>query len=334
MPFNRKRKNKSESKYELACNEGYCPTLNDREGIAIKQLANRLKAASYKETLTNVLEWQDRNIVFWFERYPLSHILLFFIILLGVSFPILIFQGLWWLIAVLGTILATTLAVMMLMIHNIRKISLKLSWKALWMAIIPNIPLNWLLENKLCVCRDYAKLTASLLFNIYPGSEIYFAHAPRHVATGIMVEKKLYVLDKYLPVATIDKWNKRWHKGKHSDKRMERVTGHNLESVILNSFLSETPVAELNTEKLAIEMKKLLNIKEPTDDAEEASLSLWQWKRGAILYEDDEIVNYSLARLLKIKICGEMLEQNQISRIGIDRNKDDLVFRVSFKSIV
>lgn len=27
---------------------------------------------SDRETLTNVLDWQNRNMVFWFERYPLS----------------------------------------------------------------------------------------------------------------------------------------------------------------------------------------------------------------------------------------------------------------------
>ncbi len=332
MHFKRKNKSKSKVKYELACSEGYCPTINERENSAIKQLANRLEAVSDKETLTNVLEWQDRNIVFWFERYPLSHILLVSIVFFVVSLPILYFLRLWWLVAVLGTIPVTTLAIMMLIFYNVRKIPLKELWKVLWNVIKPNNPVNWVLEKKLCVCRDYAKLTACLLLNIYPDAEVYFAHAPSHVATGIMIEQRLYVLDKYLPVATIEKWHERWHKGKHSDRRVERVKGYGLESVDLNSFLSETATAELNTEKLAVEMTKLLKIKEPTADSEVSSLNLPRWKKGAVLYEDNEIVNYSLARLLKRKICCEMLELGQITRIGIDRNKDDLNFRVTFKS--
>ena len=59
--------------------------MEEIENSEIKQLANRLKAVSDKETLTNVLEWQDRNIVFWFERYPLSHILLVSIVFFAVS---------------------------------------------------------------------------------------------------------------------------------------------------------------------------------------------------------------------------------------------------------
>ena len=329
MHFKRKNKSKSKVKYELACSEGYCPTLEEIENSEIKQLANRLKAVSDKETLTNVLEWQDRNIVFWFERYPLSHILLVSIVFFAVSLPILLFLRLWWLVAILGTIPVMTLAIMMLIFHYVRKTSLKELWKVLNL----NNPINWILENRLGVCRDYAKLTAGLLSTIYPDAELYFAHGPSHVATGTMIENKLYILDKQLPVVTIDKWHERWHNRRHPDIRIERVKGQCLESVNLNSLLSETDTTELNTEKLATEMTRLLNIKESEDgDSEVSLLELLRWKRGAVLYEDNEIVNYSLARRLKMKISGEMLELNQATKIEIDRDKGDLIFRVIFKS--
>jgi hypothetical protein len=57
-----------------------------------------------------------------------------------------------------------------------------------------------------------------------------------------------------------------------------------------------------------------------------------QWKKGAILYEDDEIVNYSLARRLKMLISREMLDVNHVINIKIDRKKDDLIFRIEVKS--
>ena len=73
MASNKKREKKSKENYENACWKGYCPSLAERENSRIKELANRLNnGTSDKEVLTNVLEWQDRNIVFWFERYPLS----------------------------------------------------------------------------------------------------------------------------------------------------------------------------------------------------------------------------------------------------------------------
>ena len=214
------------------------------------------------------------------------------------------------------------------MIHSYRKLPLRQLFN-----IFPlSISINSILENKLCVCRDYAKLTACLLFNIYPEKEIYFAHAPSHVATGIMVEKKLYILDKYLPVATIDKWHERWHKGKFSDKTIERIKGTCLESVDLNCLLSKTSSSKLDTDKLANEMKRLLSIQRSTDDTKSASLKILQWKKGVILYEDDEIVNYSLAQWLRIQISAEMIELSQIVNLEITQDEDDLRFQIKYKS--
>lgn len=326
MPFKKMRKEKSKSNYKYACWQGYCPSLAERENSRIKELANRLNATSDKEVLTNVLEWQNRNIVFWFERYPLSFAILGAILaLLVTSLFLMLNAPIWfWCFTVLVSMIATLSSIAIYMIHSYRKLPLK----QLFNIFPPSISINSILENKLCVCRDYAKLTACLLFNIYPEKEIYFVHARGHVATGIMVEKKLYILDKYLPVATIDKWHERWHKGKFSDKTIERIKGTCLESVDLNCLLSETSSSKLDTDKLANEMKRLLSIQRPTDDKKSASLKILQWKKGAILYEDDEIVNYSLAQRLKMIISGEMLDVNHVANIEIDLKKDDLIFRV------
>lgn len=326
MPFKKIRKKKSKKNYKYACWQGYCPSLAERENSRIKELANRLNATSDKEVLTNVLEWQNRNIVFWFERYPLSLAILSAILALLVTSPFLMLSApiLFWCFTVLVSVIVTLSSIAIYMIHSYRKLPLK----QLFNIFPSSISINSILENKLCVCRDYAKLTACLLFNIYPEKEIYFAHAPSHVATGIMVEKKLYILDKYLPVATIDKWHERWHKGKFSDKTIERIKGTCLESVDLNCLLSKTSSSKLDTDKLANEMKRLLSIQRSTDDTKSASLKILQWKKGAILYEDDEIVNYSLAQRLKLIISGEMLDLNHVANIEIDRKKDDLIFRV------
>jgi hypothetical protein len=79
-------------------------------------------------------------------------------------------------------------------------------------------------------------------------------------------------------------------------------------------------------------MKRRLNIQSSTIDTESVSFKIMQWKKGAILYEDDEIVNYSLARRLKMLISREMLDVNHVINIKIDRKKDDLIFRIEVKS--
>ncbi|MDW7776028.1 MAG: transglutaminase-like domain-containing protein [Methanosarcinales archaeon] len=46
----------------------FCPTIEGIENEDLENLANKLKGDSEKETLTNILEWQDRNIQYWNER--------------------------------------------------------------------------------------------------------------------------------------------------------------------------------------------------------------------------------------------------------------------------
>jgi predicted transglutaminase-like protease len=339
MTSNKTREKKSKKNYENACSKGYCPSLAERENRRIEELANRLNATSDKEVLTNVLEWQDRNIDFWFERYPLSLAILdallgVFILgaiiallrtnpFLSLNAPIL-FKCL----TVVASVFVTLSLIAIYMIHSYRKLPLK----HLRGIFASSLSINSILENKLCVCKDYAKLTACLLFKKYPQMEIYFVQAPNHVATGMMIDKKLYILDQRLPVVTINRWHQRWHKYKFSKKTVERAKGTSSESVDLNCLLSKTNLSKLDTDRLANELKRRLSIQSSTIDTEGVPLKIMQWKKGAILYEDDEIVNYSLARRLKMLISREMLDVNHVINIKIDRKKDDLIFRVDLKS--
>lgn len=336
MPFKKKPENKARQRYKHACCSGYCPSLADRENSRIKELANRLKADSKKETLTNISEWQSNNLKYWFERFPLSNILIgfsvsFIVFLIissvvyGISHVYIIW--LWWLVEILGIITATLLAVTILMFIYYRKLSLKHFFKIFRSNLSP----DFLLEKKLAVCRDYAKLSASLLFNIYPETDIYFVQATSHVATGIFVDEKLYILDKYLPVATFEKWHERWHKGIFSKRKVERAKGTSMESVDLNSLLSKTSGTELDTDKLANEMKRLLRIQSSINDDVKFTLRIMNWKKGAVLYEDDEIVNYSLAQRLKMLISAEILEVSRITDLEIFQDKDDLTFQITFR---
>jgi predicted transglutaminase-like protease len=330
MPF-KKSESKLRKNYERACSKGYCPTTKEIENSAIKELANRLKAASEKETLTNILEWQDRNIVSWPERWPLSNLfsaLLFVVVLLFLCLLLIPnSQLLWWIIVMLASSAITVFSIIVILLKLIRKIPV---WDGLKNTFASSISINAFLENKLGVCRDYAKLTACLLANVYPDAEIYFVRAPQHVATGIMIDNSppVYMLDKQLPIVTIDKWHERWHKHRWSEKTMEKVKGNCLESVDIKSYLSKTKSTEPNIEKLVTEMMTLLNIEEQTDD-KAISLKM-PWKKGATLYEDNEIVNYSLARRLETKISSELIRINQITRIKISRQKDDLTFLIRF----
>ncbi|GIU68205.1 MAG: transglutaminase-like protease [Candidatus Pacearchaeota archaeon] len=58
----------------------FLPTKEDIDDKEVKKLANRLKGKNDSETLNNILEWQDKNVDFWEERW------LMFILLVFLSF--------------------------------------------------------------------------------------------------------------------------------------------------------------------------------------------------------------------------------------------------------
>ena len=318
---------------------GYCPTSDEIENDEVKRLANRLKAASYKETLTNILEWQQRNITFWTERNIIPTLLLYvsvaFIVIGSLTFflPAIVFlitqntqllwllQGMWiWLTTFVITI-ATTLIITIWIIRSQRKIPL---WQNLNNIFEPSLPMNALLENKLGVCRDYAKLTACLLQNIYPNQEIYFAQAPYHVATGMKIGDELYMLDQRLPILTKNRWND-YRKPKKPD-RIERFDTIK-KTTLKATFMQKKDKPELNTEELSKRMTDLLIRKQP--DVKTISLEIQiPWKNGAILYEENEMTDYSLARNLVTKISSELVRINQITRIMTSRYKNDLIFQI------
>jgi predicted transglutaminase-like protease len=352
----RKSESKSTSTYEEACRKGYCPTSKEIEDDTIKSLANRLNGSSHEETLTNVLEWQEKNIDFWIERWPLLPFFYFslisvVIILASVAIVLLAYsQVLWWLVAIGLTVPTMTFLIIMVIMHYFSGIPLKEMKNEIGLLENSSIPANILLEKKRGVCRDYAKLTACLLSNIYPDSEIYFIITPIHAATGIKIDE-LYMLDQQLPVLTIDKWYKlRCSHRSHLTNLLQRLNfrkppyaqilkGKHLEQVEdFNSLLPKTNSSEPNTERLLetirAQMNKQLPKKEQTSDAGVLTLNI-RWKKGVIRYEDNEIVNYSLARWLKKQLFNEFLELNQILEVKptVDKDKkNDVIFQISYCS--
>ena len=345
--------------YWFSCHiQGYCPTIDEINNSKVRNLASRLKADSYKESLTNILEWQNRNIEFWTERYPISTLLLAmlqFIFWICVAIAVLFSVGvlllvilqipivLIWFIEIITLFIqnielffaifassgVTMLVVIICVLHSNRKFPWKKILNVLKNVFMPSISIDFLLGNRLGVCKDYAKLTACLLLNMYPNAKVYFVTAPRHVATGINVENRLYMLDQRLPILTIDRWIE-YRKHRKSDK-IERFDPDNktLEKVDKRLFIHAGKAkTEIDTEKLARKLIRLLNIKERIAD-ESAQVEIL-WKNGVILYEEDEFVDYSLARWLKMKISNELIKTSQITRIEVNSQQNDLMFLIHF----
>lgn len=70
----------------------YVPTMEDVNNKDLKILARRLKSGSDEETLSNVLEWQDRNLKYWEERW-LTHTILVFLLFFSAATLYLYFNA-------------------------------------------------------------------------------------------------------------------------------------------------------------------------------------------------------------------------------------------------
>lgn len=233
-----------------------CPTSKDLKNEELKKLAERLKENSEKETLTNILEWQERNIQAWIDRYLLRIVLIFLIfpflyILWCLPCPFLIKLILFILslLVVLADVIYLIPVVLVLFTYLIlllviatyqgpKNLLLVVQGNVIFYAVLfggiigiicylivkckhfvrnrpkvkiyevlsdifcISLPVNKILKYRLAICRDYAKLTAALLFSIYPISKVYFFAIPRHVASAVKINGKYYVLDQKLPVLT------------------------------------------------------------------------------------------------------------------------------------
>jgi predicted transglutaminase-like protease len=372
----------------------FCPDFEeDIENDELKNLAERLKGDSEKETLTNILEWQDRNIQFWWERWPLDLSLKILIpisslLVLTISLPFLlllyyskfleVFALLIVLIAAFFFVLAlsnTTLKIFYLFLsfpfvylftslalripvlaQNILPYTLfymgclgaialimaylSIRYKMFWRekdvkekiskttfgkvvndTFRLSLPVDKILEYKLAVCRDYAKLTASLLFNVYPDSEVYFITILGHVAAGIKIKNKIYILDQRLPILTTDNWLKKRNKKKagtyiskleRDPKGRQKVTLDKQKPIIKDP--KEDP--KINTEKLTEEIAEIFGI-EPTSHIDNPNLEIRLHN-----YEDDEITKYSLIRAIKNRLEREFCDNtDKMSKISINQDK-------------
>ncbi|CAG0982939.1 hypothetical protein METP1_01873 [Methanosarcinales archaeon] len=392
----------------------FCPNLEDIENEDLKELARKLKGDSEKETLTNILEWQHRNIQYWMERGILEIPWLFltpFYFFLSIFASVFVFSlfylislsflGPVWsiyiglaaaLIFVIWSLLQSTLikviyillfsfpVFLIIKLSILRSLSnapfiesgltLVLSNGVLFgaslLTIIYLVASYWpifrgesrknkiqklikilsdtfkislsverILNYRLAICRDYAKLTASILFRLNLDYEVYFITIPRHVAAAIKVNGAYYVLDQRLPIMTIDKWLIKWNQKKADiffSKVLRDSNGIPI-SVDFNKYEkiareSETESPKVDTEKLTEEIANISRIKLGLGKAgPDFKIIL---KNLAIYYVDDDITRYSLTRAIKNKLENELCSNmSKISEIRICQNNKDLIVAVS-----
>lgn len=375
--------NKFKTALVLISKKQFLPTDADIRNEDLKKLAKRLEGKSEKETLTNILEWQDRNVQGWVDRmymFPILYILLitsFYLLpinspikeIVALIFVVMCFVNLMvvlsyflpligliillfsWLFSINPLQVQKTVSISSLILLSImfgaltilliflllkyRSIKSKIPDFKLEDTFKLSLSINKILKYKLAVCRDYAKLTASLLFSIHPNSKVYFFTISRHVAVAVKTKNDYYVLDQKLPVLTKNGWLNRWNH-KNTDVYVSELILNSEGKPVSVDFkkhetVSPFPGKVVNTDELTKKVVEMLKIRQDSQKGNPyAEIPL---KKFAIYYDDDEITKYSLIRAIKNKLESELCGNiDKVSKIEISQNEKDLIIKVYFDS--
>jgi predicted transglutaminase-like protease len=360
------------------------PTLEDINNKEARNLAKRLKGKSDKETLTNILEWEEKNIQPWIDRWYIFFLLYLLLIVSSCFLPIslsiklmvfaiftifaffdltstisyflpliaFIIALFTWIFSInflvanrllpidhlilLSIIFGGTISLLIYLILKYRGIKSFQPEFKLGDTFKLSLSVDEILKYRLAICRDYAKLTATLLLNLYHNSDIYFILIPQHVATGIKLNNKIYVLDQRLPVLTLENWLSFWREKLKKKKLKANIFKiiYNKEKLKIKKIdykrLGDIAIPKINLENFTNKLANMLNIKQfSRKNKPYLEIPL---KNYALCYKSDEIIEFSLIRLIKNKLENEFCENiNKISKIGIVQNKNDLILRVYIK---
>ena len=368
----------------------FVPKIEEVKNKNVKCLARRLKGRTLEETLTNILDWQERNLMFWHDRWIVFIIFAVFIAfsmgiflflefnnLLTFIISVIILVGLLYsmfnlvihLISLFAFIIFSLLILSLLTGHVSLQskmfvfvlsnavllgafLSILIYLLAKYRNIksrIPNfrindifemtLPIEKILDYRLSVCKDYAKLTSSILLNIYPERKIYFLLILQHVATAIEIKNKMYVLDQRLPIMTLESWVKFW--AKRLKKKKLKVTFMRVfkeeeiktkwikkETYVLDSKSEEKSKMNINT--LLEKLKEELGLKFSCEENSPSTVIPIPLKgEGYLVYENDNIVVFSIVRLLKKRIEDELVGKiKNIQDIKITPKEEDLILEV------
>jgi len=387
------------------------PTESDIE--AVRNLAKRLKGATDTETLNNILEWQERNIIYWRERGyldiligPVTYsgfiiililasiplIMLFYLLLLLIGLPLYasIILSLTCTLLILIALLMRTSTIGKLLyivilsypisyivqelltkyslneniitslniIININLIIFGISFFTIMYLFIiykpftyqergfknklnrilelmeltftASLPLAKMLEYRMGICRDYAKLTVALLLHLYPESEVFFFTLLGffgHVATGLRINDKIYILDQNLPILEPEAWLTLWRKEKTKVFKLIKKEGNRLEIRYVNEISNKSK--QFKTFNLRAIFKDVVNEVIKAIDEKRDSADITLRNVALLLNIDDEVIRESLLRKIRIVFQNELInKETKVKDIQILKNDTDIILRM------
>jgi len=200
-----------------------------------------------------------------------------------------------------------------------------------------SLSIQRIINYRLSICRDYAKLTSALLLKLYPKEEIYFVLIQGHVAVVVKLKDKLYVIDQKLPILTLENWVEKWRRRHHKKKldlklvrlylednnvRIQHIKQKNFPYYLQSSNLNE----------LNIKVKKLFKLNNTNIKQKDAPLLEIPLKNLISYFSNDDLFNLSLIELIKNKIEDELVGNiDKLNNLEIVQKDNNLVLRIWLK---
>ena len=287
-----------------------CIKLTKKDIEDTKELAERLKGGTKIDTVINILEWQDQNINYWHERYKISIItlievilafLLIYFIIQNINKPLeyILLSG------IIGAIIGNITYIYLKYSHLTKKkgfmSNLSEILTMIWKTFGINITIFDILNYRLAICRDYAKLTSAILHNL--NIEHYFVFINRHVAVAVKVKDTYYVIDQKFPLWDINTWIKKHRNPKiyTPNKDNSKLSPVNVEVYELKNKITDDVLKKIEVDvknELRIDRKKEGTIKKSH------SIKLYRISKGDGY---DNVIHHSLVRYIVNEIKNEFL---------------------------
>jgi len=212
------------------------PIITEKDIEIVEPIAKMLRDNTNAKILSNILEWQEKNITGWGERYRLRiftwYTIIIFIVVGIIRLILIQILLMDFLILLFGYMVMFCFIYLFFICRdytcgkeNIGN-KLKKCLEVISMILKPTpLSLSKIVEYRKGICVDYAKLTATLLIKLYHYNQSHnqydiqilwleaqqFMPKPiSHVATGVRLGNKIYVLDQRLPILEAKTWLCYW----------------------------------------------------------------------------------------------------------------------------
>jgi len=325
------------------------PTKNDIEFV--RNIAEKLRGTRDAETLNNVLEWQERAIRPWSKRayliIPVLGVVAFFGVVVALFGVLLLYHLISIDFIITGTLVCIILVAtsfLTLCLHLIKiympfvrckdgfRNKLRKIIELIRLTFTFSLPLEKMLEYRMGVCRDYAKLSAALLLHLYPENEVlfftFFGYSG-HVAAGVKVNNKIYILDQRLPILEPSTWLVLWRKERAKVFKLVKREGGKFELEYASEITVSNELRRFKGFNLKATFREVVNAVIRAIDEKQDSVDITLRDYALLFDVENYVIKESLIRKVRIELQNALAgNASKISEIQALKKDTDIILRI------